>query len=303
MRPTRIFFGLIILSIGTAFLAVNSGTIQWHDLNNFIIFWPAAIILFGLALVLKNKFLYLLISIATIFAVSFLAITDPGGWQKKNNAPKNETIPPNIAAVYGKPIDNFKFSLDLGAATIIVKDLNDSNSNILLKGNYEGISNLEETRENQDNVADLHIKEAGVNRNTLSNSNKKRFMNLELSDRLPIEFNINSGASKLNLDFSQINLRQLAVNSGASIVKVKFGQKAESLNAEINSGASSIELTVPKNFGVKIDSNSLLLGKNFSDLDFEQNQNSYISKDYESKAKKLNIKLSSGVSKLTVTQY
>lgn len=299
----RIFFGLNFIAGGLLLLLINMGEINLSDLENFFTYWPVLLILIGLAMLLRNIFLYFFISASLLGAVFFFAIADPYGWHDNEVEPKNETVQPNIVAVYTKPIDNFKLTLDLGAAVINVKDLNDQNADTLLRSNYGGITNLEETRANKDNVADLHIKEAGVNRNTLSNSNKKRFMNLELSDRLPIEFNINSGASKLDLDFSNIDLKKLNVNSGASIVKVKFGQKAESLNAEINSGASSIELTVPKDFGVKIDSNSLLLGKNFSDLDFEQNQNSYTSRGYESKTKKLNIKLSSGVSKLTVTQY
>lgn len=303
MKPIRIFFGLIIIFLGFIFLAINVKAIDFSNLNNFVIFWPVLIILFGLAMIIKNSLLYFLLSILTLLVVSYLAFADPFSWQKKEVAQQNEDTKPNIVAVYDKPIDTFKFTLDLGAAVINVNNLDDSNLNTLLRGNYSGINNLEETRTNQDNVANLQIKEKSLDQNTILSPNKKRFMNLNISDRIATEFNINSGASKIDMDFSNVILKKLNISSGASSIKVKLGDKADSLDAVINSGVSDINILVPKDFGIKIDSGSILLGRNFTDLDLKQDKNTYTSKDFDSKTKKLNIKLSSGVSKLTVTQY
>lgn len=304
MKPTRIFFGLIIIAIGFVFLLINLGSLNPDSLNNFVLFWPALLVLFGLAMMFTSNLLYFIIAVLSIFLISFLALADPYDWQKKETTKKEESVHPNIAAVYDKTIEDFKFTLDLGAAVINVKNFDDSNSDTLIKGNYgEGITSLEETRTNENHAADLHIKEKTLSQSTIVNPTKKRFMDLEISDRMPTEFNINSGASKLDLDFSYVNLKKLNINSGASAVKVKLGNKSDNLDAEINCGASDIIIMVPKDFGIKIDSNSVLLGRDLTDLDLEQNKNSYSSKDYDSKTKKLNIKLSSGVSKLSVKQY
>jgi len=306
MKPTRTFFGLIIIAIGVIFLLINLGSMNFDDLGKFIIFWPALLVLFGLAMMFTSNLLYSVITILSILLISFLALADPYDWQKKEDIEKKEISHPNIAAVYDKTIENFKFTLDLGAAAINVKDFDDSNSDTLVKGNYgEGITSLEENRTNEDHAADLHIKEktADQSLSTIINPNKKRFMDLEISNRIPTEFTVNSGASKLDLDFSNIDLRKLTVNSGASAIKVKLGNKSDNLESEINCGASDISIMVPEDFGIKIESNSVLLGKDLTDLDLEQNKNSYSSKDYDSKTKKLSIKLSSGVSKLSVKQY
>jgi predicted membrane protein len=306
MKPTRIFFGLIIVAIGVLLLLIKSDVVPSSGLGNFVIFWPALLILFGLAMIFTSNLLYFVVTFLSILLISFLALADPYNWQQKDATEKKETIRPNIVAAYDQSIDNFKFTLDLGAATINIKNFNDSNSDTLTKGNYgEGITSLEETRTNEDHTADLHIKEKTNSQNVsmIVDPNKKRFMDLEISDRIPTEFTINSGASKLDLDFSNIDLRKLNINSGASAVKVKLGNKSDNLESEINCGASDINLIIPKDFGVKINSNSVLLGKDFSDLNLNQDKNTYTSSDYDKKTRKLNIKLSSGISKLTITQY
>ncbi|MFA4995760.1 MAG: DUF5668 domain-containing protein [Patescibacteria group bacterium] len=306
MKPTRTFFGLVIIAIGIIFLLINLGSINADDLSNFVLFWPALLVLFGLAMMFTSNWLYSVTAILSILLIAFLALADPYDWQKKEGTERKEIIHPNIVAVYDKTIENFKFTLDLGAAIINVNNFDDSNSDTLIKGNYgEGILGLEENRTNENHTADLHIKEKTTDQSlsTIVNPNKKRFMDLEISDRIPTEFTINSGASKLDLDFSNIDLRKLTVNSGASAIKVKLGNKSDNLESEINCGASDISIMIPKDFGIKIESNSVLLGKDLTDLDLEQNKNSYSSRDYDSKTKKLSIKLSSGVSKLSVKQY
>ncbi len=89
MKQLRIFFGLIFIAGGLLLLLINMGKINFSDLGNFFVYWPVLLVLIGLAMLLKNIFLYFLISASLIGAVFFLAITDPGGWHNKEAEPQN----------------------------------------------------------------------------------------------------------------------------------------------------------------------------------------------------------------------
>jgi len=302
MKPLRIFWGLLILIVGIIFLAINLNLINADIWGRFLIFWPVLIVLFGLGLVFKNSIAYLVTAVIIISSIFYFAIADPYGWQKKDDS-QSTTVAPNLIENYDSNIDNFKLTLDLGAAALNIKELNDPSSFTLLKGNYGGISNFEETRDNDGKTATLSIKEKTQTGMIFDNPSKNRFMNLNLTNQLPLDFTVNTGASSLNLDFSNILLKKLAVNAGASKVGIKLGNKLDEMSAEINCGASALDFTIPKDYGVKIVSNSMILGRNFGDLDMDQTKNTYATKGFDDSKKKITINLSSGVSKLTVQTY
>lgn len=298
----RAIVGVAILIVGIIFLAVNASWIPADVWRHFIIFWPVLIVLFGLGLIFRNAFVYFIAAMLIIAATFYFAIADPYSWQKKDNN-RSEIVTPNLIENYDSTIDNFKLTIDLGAAALNVKELNDPASFNLLKGNYGEISHFEETRENDGKTATLSIKEKTQTGTIFDNPSKNRYMDLNLTDQLPLDFTVNAGASSLNLDFSNILLKKLTVNAGASKVDVKLGNKLDLMDAEINCGASALNFTIPKDYGVKIVSNSMLLGRNFGDLNLEQNKNAYSTKDFDKSNKKITINLSSGVSKLTLQTY
>ncbi len=303
MKPLRIFWGLLILFIGIIFLAVNTGLIATDVWTNFILFWPILIVLFGLGLILRNSFIYFLVAVIMIAATFYFALSDPYNWQKEEEN-KAQILAQNFVQNYDSSINNCVLSLDLGAAVLNVESIDDPDSNSLLRGNYEGMKDFEVIRNDTGGTSTISIKEKSTEKFVLNNLEKRRSMNLSLSNRLPFEFRVNSGASKVDLDFSDVSVKKLTLNAGASKVNVKLGNKIDEMESEVNAGASDLTLTIPKDYGLKIESNSVLLGKNFGGIELEKSEkNNYETKGFNESKKKITINLSSGVSKLSLNTY
>ncbi|MEK9181393.1 MAG: toast rack family protein, partial [Patescibacteria group bacterium] len=124
-------------------------------------------------------------------------------------------------------------------------------------------------------------------------------LDLRLSDTMPAQLEIDTGAVSLDADLSSVTLEALKINTGASSVKLTLGDKATSTSVLLHAGASSIKITVPKTAGVRL---RLVSGLTSKDLpDFEQvGENQYQSKDYASAVKKIDMNLELGVSSLKI---
>lgn len=94
----------------------------------------------------------------------------------------------------------------------------------------------------------------------------------------PIDFKLNIGASRCNMDIGDINLRSMDINNGASNIDINF-KKARKLSLEylnISSGASKIKANYLLNCGA--DSINISGGVNKLFLDFTGNlkKNMYV---------------------------
>lgn len=302
MKTLRIFWGVLILILGIVLLLINTNLIGWSILCKLIIFWPVLVVLFGLGLIFKNWIVYLIVTLGLIGGTFYLAFSDPFGWQNKDENVAGISSP-NLIENYDSTINSLVFSVDMGTLKFNLKNLSDPSSFTLLKGNYNGISHYEENRTNDGKVATVSIKEEDPKNWVFDNSIKGRDMDVEVTDQLPLDFTINTGASLLNMDFSKLQLKKLNINAGMSSVDVKLGDLTDLVEAKIKCGASAVTFTIPKDYGVKIISNSMLLGRNFSGLDMDQSGNEYATKGFDESKKKLTIDLSSGISKLSINTY
>jgi hypothetical protein len=104
----------------------------------------------------------------------------------------------------------------------------------------------------------------------------------------------------MDLDFSQIDLTSLSVNTGASSLKLKLGDKVAAAKVKIKAGASSVDISLPSYIGARITINSGLSSKDFPDFD-QINDQTYQSKNYDLAGKKIDFTLDIGVSKVAIS--
>jgi len=149
----------------------------------------------------------------------------------------------------------------------------------------------------------IELENSGQNEQTVwFNRGLTNKLEVALNKDLPIALEINAGASTLNLDLSEYILRNFLLSSGASDIYVKIGEKVvDGSRMEINTGASSLKIDVPKSIGVRIKSDDGLSAKEFAEFtklgDYYQNQ------AYETAEKKIDIVLKTGVSSIVVRLY
>lgn len=291
------FWGLIIILIGVWLLGENFSWWNHYNLNYLWHFWPIILILFGISLIVRNlKFGWLLIFISFLVAIGFVTMFLSN--DKLLNLIVSNT-PTKSSSFSNDLIDGFtkgEVTIDAGAISV---EMNNSNSKFI-----EGTLNsdifepsLNVSQNNSTQVANL-----SVNKNSnLSGIGKSRSnLNVNLTNRIPLDITINSSASTMNLDLSKLILSNFSLNTGASTVTITVGENViDGAGMVIKSGVSNIIINIPNNLGARIQSSSGLSSHNFQDFK-NLGGGTYESSGYSASSKKINLNIESGVSSISI---
>lgn len=124
--------------------------------------------------------------------------------------------------------------------------------------------------------------------------------NFSLNPDLPISMKVESGASDNYLDFSEIKLVDLDLESGASSTSIILPKKAGHTKAEISGGAASFDIIIPKGVAARIRVESGLGSLNIDEDRFPRSGKGYQSENYDSAANTLDLRVEVGVSSVTI---
>jgi predicted membrane protein len=120
---------------------------------------------------------------------------------------------------------------------------------------------------------------------------------------LPIwDLELNVGAAEVNFDLSPYKTRNISIQGGASNVEVKLGSSFPDSDVNIEAGAASITLQVPKDAGCEITSNTFLASKNFEGFN-KVDSHHYQTDGYSTAVKKIHINLEAGMADIEVVRY
>ncbi|MEI6498356.1 MAG: DUF5668 domain-containing protein [bacterium] len=301
MNKSRFLSGTFFLFIGFVLLGTN---LHWWNIdvwNVLFAFWPLILILIGLAMIIRNNVVMTIIAFAMIVAILLITKTNPnlvdnGSFHFFNNEPLTSELS-------SKPLETntttAKFNIDLGALNITTREL-PSDSPDLFTSTSKLNKNLKIEEHFTNNVKEINFSE-DIATSTFSKENRE--FNLNLTQLIPIEINLKTGASKADLDFRKLQITKLNIDSGASASDISFGSLVKSVETTINTGASKYTINIPKEYAINIISDSGLLAQNFSSLNLEKTENNYKSRDWESNDKKMKFNFSAGVSKIDILQY
>ena len=123
-----------------------------------------------------------------------------------------------------------------------------------------------------------------------------------LTQEVPVAIKLDSGASNLNLDMTDVKLTFLGINSGASGIKIKLPAHAGQTLVDIDAGAASIDLLVPEGVAARIRieqgaSSVMVDEKRFPS---HINQNLFESENFASAPDKVEISLDGGACSMVV---
>lgn len=287
----RLFFGLVFLIVGFGFLAQKFDFIPGLniDMSEILSFWPILIVLVGLSILSRGTWLGSLLSmIITLGIVVLLAfyLILPGSPKaietfvfdipKQENVKRAEILVNASASI-----------IDIGGGAVGLASGSLESNVSTLKTDYDTDTGVQNARIKMDgNISGL--------RGKMSNT-----LNIKLSEEIPLSVNMESGASSIKIDSSNLILENFTLKTGASKVVLALGDKAENASVIIKSGVSSIEISTPKSVGARIEVKGALSQKNF--VDFKRVRESiYETDDYGTSAKKIIIVLEAGVSSMSV---
>lgn len=290
----RWFWGLFFIIIGVFVLGINFDWWKAISLNDILIFWPALLILFGIAIVARNwRFGWIAVLFSFLLFVAFLAMiasNDIKGLEGRDVI--TTTISENITS-------------DATAGKIDIKT-----GAIELNIDGETDKFIEGTAVSSFSSPDIQVKNtSGLISADIKTTQKKGFyccgnfkntLDLKLNNKVPIDLKVDAGATSLDFNLEKIILNSLDINAGASSLKIKIGPTVQSdASINIKAGASSLELSIPREIGIDLTVKTGMSSKEFGDFDTIDN-NHYKSRGFDSATKKISINLETGVSSLKI---
>lgn len=335
-NKSSVFFGALLVAFGFFLLAFN------YDLIDFTFrevakFWPILILIGGVAVIAhpKKAFFNTITALCLAFSIplgiyssatnGIDAVSDKldnkfnfdmdfdedqeedfdFGDENSYKDQKNDgtkTVEQNYALPMSSTVERAKLDFGGGAAEF---HLEETTNNIfeattsLTAGNYRLSDQV------KGNLHDIEF-------NMKSNNNSNRFkvdedfdlqndVYLKLNTKPIWEMDIKIGAGDLKFDLSKYKIEEINVETGAASIDLKLGDNQDRLDVDVSSGVAKVRLNIPESVGCRIKMNGILNTKDFEG--FSKKGDYYLTSNYESSKKKIEVKMSSAMSSLEIDRY
>lgn len=291
-----VFWGLLFVLVGVLLLLGNLGFVS-INLGNIWQLWPVLIIGAGLSLLSLRGWLGGLVSfvaaIALLGLVTFALVDNPI-YPTSPSSSTQTTVLSDTADGAKK----LQVTIDTGAADITFSSSRDRRG----------------VEASQDNNRLRLVKKTGTKGDTrhvlFSADSTRGFwlgnltnnLKVDLTRSLPVALNINTGATKVSGDLSQVRLTSLDIDTGASSVDLRLGALEKRQEITLDAGASNITLRIPKQAGVRVDSSNGLTSTDFEGLD-KISDSRYESSDFDDADKQIIIHTNLGVTSFEIKRY
>lgn len=300
-----VFWGLLLIALGVLFLLENLDIVQLH-LENVWQLWPLLIVGVGVSLLNLKGALGVVVNVLLIAAALGLAIigvTNESGLR----------LTAQEATVRGDGHSSALVEQEDDSVKRLAVDIKTGALELLLGSNPEADKLVEaELHGSKDFTLDTRTEVSGETQQTylttsgksvnVATVNERNSLHVDVARNLPTSLKIDAGASSVKGDLSELRLNELTLDTGASSVDLKLGDKENELNVAIDTGVSSITLRIPKLTGVRVEYDGGLSSTNFAGLDKKEN-GLYESTGYESAEKKITISSDIGVSSFKIVRY
>ncbi len=302
---SNVITGIFLICIGILFFLNTFGFLNWRTWQMIFRFWPVILIIWGLNILLKKTGIWWLVPLLIVSLFSFFVVVsfqnidiDQINFLNRFfiTSEKSEESPGDIIhnenAV--KDVEKLIVEINYGAGKLFLSNLDDSTKLYETELEYDNYK-PEIIYEKEDNTGKLNMNQkTDVNRKKLVNTND---WNLYLAEKLPLEVDIDTGAGKIDVDLSKLQVERFDVNSGVSDLAINFANY--NTQSRINAGASNIKLYVPSESGLQIKLSSLLGNNNFNEAGLvNQGGGLFQSDNYKEANNRINLRISSSASNI-----
>jgi hypothetical protein len=301
----KYFWSLVFISIGVVLLGSGLGYWKASIVWQLWRFWPLIIIFAGLSLITYDKKWGPLVMIAAVAISGFLIYDavfskNPMVIHLDSERESSQTVKKEISVDANNDAVSGRVKIDSAAVEINIGEKSEKFVSGQLSSNVFAPVVSDKTESGMQSV---NISTKSNKSNTwLWLEGIKNKLTLALTDKLPVELTVDSGASTLNLDLEQYILSALTVDAGASAIDIRLGEKVKNgAKIVVDAGASTIKISLPKGVGTRIKFDSGLTTKNLSG--FTENGSYYENESYKTSEKKIEIELKAGVSTIDVVQF
>lgn len=310
MNSRKLIWGSFLILIGLILVVHNFNllpiSINWGKVASL---WPLLLIMIGLSSLSKNTSMnpWIFNGIAAIvISIFFYQIIEIGegntshsfSWSDSSDLDSADLKTQKFNIPLEEGVTNAHLTFEGGAAEFILKD---TTSNLIdaitqtRKGDYV----LEKVR--TDSVDDIKMK-LNSNQIKINNGNIENQVEVKLNPNLKWSFDFEIGAGAIDFDFSKYIVNKISLDAGAASVNMKLSDKASITDVDINAGASSVTLRVPKSARCRVQMDAVLSSEDL--IGFTKKTDGYYESDnYNGKGNLINITVDAGMSSVTIERY
>lgn len=303
MKSSNLFWGFFLVTFGSLYLVARYSTfiIDWYSIWEL---WPILIILAGLSIIVKGTFFKPILSVLIGILLAFLAfgffndvfdVFESNDYERRSWREYSENY---YNLDYNENIEHVNLKIKAGAGKFNIEKTTDD----LIKGYSRGnIDQYNFTSTNKDSVAwvELDMKEVDFD---LNNTSLQNHLQVSLNEKPTYSINLEIGAAKSYFNLIPFDVKNLVLQTGATDTKIKLGNKSKLTYVNVELGAASLQIYIPKTSGCKITGEMVMMAKDLSGF-INDGSDYYYTENYESAAEKIIMEIEGGISSFEVKRY
>ncbi len=300
-RP--LFWPVVLIGVGIVALLFNTGWLDWDKVARLYQLWPVLLIALGVAILFRSRLPARLANLFGAVLLVLVLVAIGGGIAAIPGAIVGSAGPAVTSHFSDLTGDVSAPHLDLsaGAAQITVRA--GSTGGDLYRATIESPSDEKPEVTLNAATGTLHVNLPGRSGFQWGTVNDRRSVDLTLNDQLPWVIGLNTGASQTSLDLSGLKVSSVTVESGASSVKLTLPKPAGTVPVNVSGGAMHLAIVRPAGTPIRVSSSggasSLDVdGQHFGGL-FHEGED-FVSPDYSSATDRFDISIESGASSISI---
>ncbi len=315
MRADKIFWGLILILIGSLFLLENLDIIEF-SFSRIWRFWPVLLIYWGVSALLKKKdgtinplligIQVLILVLVVYFAVRPHRGTPSGtGWQQEHKIEfdsddDDEKLKKyDFAEDFDSAVKTASFSMEFGAGSLELKEGDDKLVKAKAKTRFGGYAFESNVMEGN---AEITMDYNGENIKLHNGESLDNTVFLELHTAPVWAIYLEMGAASVDFDLTKHKISEIEVDCGASELKLALGQPNGIKSIlKLKSGVADIDIDLPADVACEIISNSALSSKDFEGFT-KVSSGIYRTPDFDKSKTHWVLSLETGVSSVSVSR-
>ena len=302
MKFRNIFWGMILIFVGILFTLENLNVIDF-DWYNLWRLWPVILVLWGVSIIPVKNIIKVVLVLLVLAASVFYMMQETVHWHDANynisfnsNDYDNESLVQEFVIPYEDSAQVANLSMEIAASKFALVDesyelidFEKRGSSINYKYSVKQVDSLVEI--------DIHIDDEV---NLKSHNHNRVDMSLNPQPVWDLDFEI--GAADADLDLAGLKISSINIEGGAAAIKIKLGDDYPETKMNIETGASAINVMVPKESYCELDITSVLSGKNISGFE-KVDRGHYITDNYDQSTSKIYIVVEAAVSSYSIIRY
>jgi hypothetical protein len=283
----------VLIVLGGIFLLNNFGVLPWSIWTNLWKFWPILLVLIGIeyligqSISLKTGLILLLL----IFIIPIIFAFNPF----TNNPFATEKL--NVSKPLGD-LTKAKIMIDFPTTNLNITTV--KNTTKLIEGEISFSKAAQKPKiETESSFGQMIVR---INQPTSPGlpfiSSLRNETSIGLTEQIPLEIQIDTGASKGKIDLTKLRVDYLEINSQASDLNITFGD-LYSARAKIKTKASTVNIKIPKDLATRVKIDSKVKNLSINDR-FKKSDGEYKTKGFEDAFTRLDIQIESVAGSITI---